>query len=123
MDKRGPCESYRVADVECDARIALPAVPVTPIALEIADGEGDLIGGGFDFLQADDVRALTLNPFLDLRVSRPDAVDVPGRDLQEKFGCAAARSAAGIAMMSGRAAMWAWTIASACAMVSGSPLR
>jgi len=34
----------------------------------------------FDFLQADDIRALTLDPFLDLRLPRPDPVDVPGGD-------------------------------------------
>jgi hypothetical protein len=37
-----------------------------------------LIGCGLDFLQADDVRALALDPFLNLRLSRPDAVNVPG---------------------------------------------
>jgi hypothetical protein len=38
-----------------------------------------LIGSGLDFLQADDVRAVALDPFMNLRLTRPDAVDVPGR--------------------------------------------
>jgi len=37
---------------------------------------------GFEFLQTDDVRAVARDPFFDLREARPDAVDVPGGDLQ-----------------------------------------
>jgi hypothetical protein len=43
-----------------------------------------LISVGFDFLQTDDVRTVARNPFFDLRVTRPDAVDVPGGDLQKR---------------------------------------
>jgi hypothetical protein len=64
--------------VKGDAGVALASVPVTPVALEAEERLRNLFGGGFDFLQADDVRALTLDPFLDLRVPRPDAVNVPG---------------------------------------------
>ena len=49
----------------------------------------DLVGGGLDLLQADDVRALALDPLLDLRLPRADSVDVPGGDLhgrQRHFG-------------------------------------
>ena len=68
---------------KADAGVALAAVPVAPVALHLAEGGGHLVGSGLDFLQADDVRALARDPFLDLRVPRPDAVDVPGGDLHE----------------------------------------
>jgi hypothetical protein len=70
------------ADVERDARVALTSVPVAPVALDLAEDKWDLIGRGFDFLQANDVRALLLDPGLNLGVARPDAVDVPGGDLR-----------------------------------------
>jgi len=41
-----------------------------------------LIDGRFDFLEAGDLRALALDPFLDLRLPRPDAVNVPRGELQ-----------------------------------------
>jgi hypothetical protein len=41
-----------------------------------------LIRSGFDFLQANNVRTLTLDPLLNLSLSRPDAVDVPGSYFQ-----------------------------------------
>jgi hypothetical protein len=87
------------ADVQADARIALAAVPVTPVAIELEEKLGNLIRCGLDFLKADDVRAIPRDPFLDLCVTRPDAVDVPGGDLQNR-ACAACRSAAGTAMIS-----------------------
>jgi hypothetical protein len=72
----------RLADVQGDAGIAFAAVPVRPVTFEPEEGRWDLLGGGLDFLQADDVRALLRDPFLDLRLTRPDAVDVPGGELQ-----------------------------------------
>jgi hypothetical protein len=103
MGERRPFRGERLADVQRDARIPLAAVPVAPVAVEIEQQRGQLLGSGFDFLQADDVRALARDPFLNLRVSRPDTVDVPGGDLQNR-ACAAWRSAAGTAMMSACAA-------------------
>jgi hypothetical protein len=88
MAEGGPLRRARLADVQRDARITLAAVPVAPVAVEAEKGFGDLLGCGFDFLQADDVRALALDPFLDLGVPRPDAVDVPGGDFQNR-ACAA----------------------------------
>lgn len=88
MGERRPLGGERLADVQGDARVAFAAVPVTPVALEIEEKRGQLLGSGFDFLQADDVRALVRDPFLNLRVSRPDTVDVPGGDLQNR-ACAA----------------------------------
>jgi hypothetical protein len=64
--------------VQCDAGVAFAAVPVAPVAVETEECLGDLFGCGFDFLQADDVGAITLDPLLDLSVTRPDAVNVPG---------------------------------------------
>ena len=85
MREGGPLGRERLADVQADAGVALAAVPVAPVALHLAEGGRHLVGGGLDFLQADDVRALALDPFLDLRLTRPDAVDVPGGDLQIRF--------------------------------------
>ena len=71
-----------------DARVAFASVPVAPVVFEGKESERDIIRPGLDFLQADDVRALALDPVMDLRVPRPDAVDVPGGDLQW-LACAA----------------------------------
>jgi len=70
-----------VADVEGDARIPLGAVPVAPVAVELTERERDCVRRRLDFLQADDIRALALDPFVDLRFPRPNPVDVPGGDL------------------------------------------
>jgi hypothetical protein len=99
VETHGAVGGELAVDVQADTRIALAAVPVTPVAVEIEEELGDLIWCGLDFLQADDVRAIPRDPFLDLRVTRPDAVDVPGGDFQNR-ACAACRSAAGTAMMS-----------------------
>ena len=71
---------------ECiDCGACVPACPVAAI-YESVDAtpshQKDLIGSGLDFLQADDVRALLRDPVVDLRLTRPDAVDVPGGELQ-----------------------------------------
>src|SRR5262249_51298316 len=100
----------------------LLTVPIAPVALHRKEGLRHLIGAGLDFLQADDVGAVARNPLFELRVTRPDAVDVPGGDFQKR-ACAACRSAAGTAMMSAWSATCFFTMASACAMVSASPLR
>jgi hypothetical protein len=73
-----------VADQQCDARIAFAAVPIAPVALDLAERPDDLFSSGFDFLETDDSRTLACDPVLDLRATRPDAVDVPGRDLQKR---------------------------------------
>ena len=75
----------RLADVQADARVALAAVPVAPVALHLAEFRRNLIGGGFDFLEADDVRAIAFDPLDDLGVTRADAVDVPGGDLHGRL--------------------------------------
>src|SRR4029077_20050727 len=113
---------HRLVHVQGDARVALLAVPVAPVALHAEESGRNLIGAGFDFLQADDVRAVARDPFFDLRVARPDAVDVPGGDFQKR-ACAACRSAAGTAMMSAWSATCFLTISSARAIVSGSAFR
>ena len=82
VGKGRPLGRERFADVQGDAGVPLAAVPVAPIALHLAEGRRYLFGRGFDFLQADDVRALLRDPLVDLRLSRPDAVDVPGRELE-----------------------------------------
>ena len=122
MDTRGPIAGGLATDVEADARITPGAVPVTPVAVELEQQARYLVGCGFDFLQADDIRALARDPVLDLRVTSPDAVDVPGRYLQKR-AWAAWRSAAGIAMMSAWSATCFLAMASAFAIVSGSEFR
>src|SRR6267143_2027144 len=67
------------ADVQRHARVAFQGVPVRVIVRQLAFG-GDLGGGGLQLLQADHVRAVTLQPFTELRRAGPNAVDVPGRD-------------------------------------------
>ena len=71
-------------DVQRDARVALAAVPVTPVALDVAQPDGELVHGGLDFLQAEHVRLFALDEGLQLRLARADAVDVPGRDLHQR---------------------------------------
>src|SRR5437867_4395705 len=83
MREQRPFGCDRLADMEADARVAFSAVPVAPVALHLAERGRHLIRGGFDFLQADDIRALALDPFLQLRLPRPNAVDVPGCDLHQ----------------------------------------
>jgi hypothetical protein len=82
MCERGAIRDEGLADVKRDARVALAAVPVAPVALHLAQRGGHLVGGGFDFLQADNVRAVARDPVMNLRMTRPDAVDVPGRELR-----------------------------------------
>src|SRR4051794_25490202 len=69
------------ANVQADARIALGAMPVAPVAVELTECERNRVRRDLDFLQADDIRALALDPLVDLRFPRPNAVDVPGGDL------------------------------------------
>jgi hypothetical protein len=88
MREHRPLGRERLADVQGDARIAFAAVPVRPVAFEPEEGRWDLLDGGFDFLQADDVRTLAVDPVLDLRLPRPDAVNVPCREFQKR-ACAA----------------------------------
>ena len=64
-------------------------MPVAPVALHLAERGRYLIGSGLDFLQADDVGPIALDPLLDLRLTRADAVHVPradghGEDLSAK---------------------------------------
>src|SRR3954469_2397028 len=78
----GPFGCKCLADVKPDAGIGSGAVPVAPVALHFTERRRHLIGCRLEFLQADHVRTLLRDPFLDLRLTRPDAVDVPGGELQ-----------------------------------------
>src|SRR5687768_9616272 len=66
------------------ARVRAHAMPVGVVLGQLA-GLGHLQRLGLELLQADDVRPVALEPLAQLRGARPDAVDVPGRDLQEPF--------------------------------------
>ena len=61
-------------------RIALAAVPEGVIVLPLDDVR-NLDQLGLELLQADDVGALALEPFLNLRDARANTVDIPGGDL------------------------------------------
>src|ERR687897_252088 len=69
-----------LADMQADSRVPLRAVPVAPVALEIAEPHGQLIERRLDLLQANHVRTLAIDPLQQLPVPRADAVDVPGGD-------------------------------------------
>src|SRR4030095_11260201 len=66
--------------VQRHTRIALLPVPVAPVALHLAERGWNLIRGGLDFLEAEDGRTFALDEFLELRLPRANAVDVPRRD-------------------------------------------
>ena len=66
------------------ARVPLGPVPVGPVSRDVAHGLGDVVDGGLDLLQAQDVRLLALHERGDLILARADAVDVPGGDLHRR---------------------------------------
>src|SRR5262245_8898774 len=68
------------ADVKRDARITLAAVPITRIALELANPDRQLIERRFDFLEAQDVRLLALDELLQFGLPCADPIDVPRGD-------------------------------------------
>ena len=74
-----------LAHVQPDARISFAAVPVAPVALELAQPHRQLIQRGFQLLQAEHVRPLALDELLQLRVARTDAVHVPRGDLHPYY--------------------------------------
>jgi hypothetical protein len=77
--KRRTARMKRLANVKRNARVPLPAVPVAPVALELAEPHRQLIERRLDLLQAQHVGLFAFDEFLDLRLPRPDAVDVPRR--------------------------------------------
>jgi len=79
--KRGPLGMKCLAHVKPDAGVALAAVPVAPVALELAQPDWQLVNRRLDLLQAEHVRLLAFEVFLHLRLTRADAVDIPGRNL------------------------------------------
>ena len=85
-EKAGRSGNVGLAQVQADAGVALPAVPVAPVAVHLADGLGNLLRRGLDFLQAEDVGLLARDPLGDLRVPRANAVHVPGGNLQHGSG-------------------------------------
>ena len=64
-----------------DARVALAAVPVRPVALGVGEPQRQLIERRLDLLQAQHVGALALEQVLQLRLAGADAVHVPGGNL------------------------------------------
>src|SRR3954452_9261511 len=68
------------AHVERDAGVGGGAVPVAPVAAEVADRFRNLGDGGFDLLQTDHVRLRGRYPLLKLRFSGADPVHIPCRD-------------------------------------------
>ena len=75
----------RVApDVQPDARVRAVAVPVTPVALHLAERGRNLRGRGLDLLEADDVGVVAVQPLQELRLARANPIDVPGGDLERQ---------------------------------------
>ncbi len=75
-----------LSHVERDAGVALPAMPVAPVAFDVAQPDGQLVDRGFDLLEAEHVRLLAVDELLDLRLPGADAVHVPGGDLYQGLG-------------------------------------
>ena len=71
----------RARDEQRDTGVALPAVPVCPVAFDVAQLERQLIERRLDFLKADDVRLFAGQPFEELRLSGADPVHVPRSNL------------------------------------------
>ena len=65
---------------QCHTRVALAAVPATPVAVEVRQPEWQLIRSRLQFLQAHDVRAIRLEKGLQFTLACTDTVDVPGQD-------------------------------------------
>ena len=74
-----------LAHVQPDAGVALAAVPVAPVALELAQPDRKLIERGLQLLQAQHVGLLALDELLQLRVARADAVHVPRGDFHPYY--------------------------------------
>src|SRR6266576_2573768 len=73
-----------LADVERHTGIPLERMPVGVVVRHAALGR-DLRGGRFQLLQADDVRAIALQPLAHLCRASPDPVHVPGRDFHARM--------------------------------------
>src|SRR6476646_11305097 len=69
-----------LSHVQRDAGVALRAMPVAPVALDLAQPHGQLVHGRLDLLEAEDVGLLPVDEFLELRLASANAVDVPGCD-------------------------------------------
>src|SRR5262249_54838934 len=67
--------------MKADARIAFAAVPVTPVAFDIAQPHRQLVHRRLNLLQTQHVRPLPLDEVQPSGLSRPNAVDVPGPNL------------------------------------------
>src|SRR5262245_23953008 len=81
MIEDGALGERRPANVQTHAGVAFGSVPVTPVALDLAEPQRQLIHRGLDLLQAEDVRLLAIDERLQLRLSSADAVDIPGCNL------------------------------------------
>ena len=81
MDVGGRTRERVLPEVEGDARVPLVAVPVAPVALEVAHERGHRFRRGLDLLQAQDVGLLASHPLEHGLGAGADAVDVPRRDL------------------------------------------
>jgi len=86
MNEQRPLGRDFLADVKTDARVAFAAVPTAPVPLHLTQCGWHLVGLRLDLLQADDIRTLALDPLLDLALTRPDPIDVPGRELNGLHG-------------------------------------
>ena len=86
MLERGRVGKRRGPDVQRDARVPLPAVPVARISFEVADPDRKLVERRLDLLQAEDIRLFALQKLLKLGLPRADPVYVPGGDFHPVGG-------------------------------------
>jgi hypothetical protein len=59
-----------LSHVQSDARVSLAAMPITPVALDLAQPHGELVDRRLDLLQAQDIGLLAGDELLELRFPR-----------------------------------------------------
>src|SRR5262245_25768431 len=81
MRKAGAVGDGVFTDVQPDAGIPFPAMPVTPVALDLAEPHRQLVDRCLDLLQAQDVGLFLVDELPQLRFARAYAVHIPRCDL------------------------------------------
>src|SRR5918992_1824778 len=69
-------------DVQANAGVGARAMPVASISLKFAERCRYLRHSRFQLLQANDIRALALDPLENLSLAGADPIDIPGGDFQ-----------------------------------------
>jgi hypothetical protein len=77
MAKLGLLGAQIFPNVQANAGISAAAMPIAPVALHFADRNWHLTRRGLEFLKANKLGALALDPFAHLRLPRANAIHVP----------------------------------------------